>query len=98
MSGPSQNAGKMAQAMKATRALLSGMAGTLMLAGPSTPLGQALNKAIMDIGKHVPPDPGPNDTFRQMAQREGQMAPHAAALQAAVPKPAAPPSAPPMAA
>jgi hypothetical protein len=96
MTGPTQNLGKVAQGQKMVRALLDGMAMALAAVGVSTPLGQALSKALTDIGKHVPPDAGPNDAMRQMAAKQAQMAPHQAAMAGA--KPAMPPATPPMAA
>jgi len=93
----------MAQAIQATGALLKGMAMIMAMAGPETPLGQSLNKAIADVGKHMPagassPE-GENNFIKQMALRQQQMAPHQAALGAGAPPPPSPGAgAPPMAA
>ena len=35
--------------------LLNGMAMAVPLVGANTPLGQALSKAVVDIGRHIPP-------------------------------------------
>ena len=88
-------------------ALLTGMAMVLTKVGPGTPLGQAVAKAITDIGKHVPPGAstpqGDSNQIKAMAMRQAQMAPHQAAVgaqgappsgAAMPPKPLAPPAAP----
>jgi hypothetical protein len=70
--------------MQAVGALLSGMAMVIPLVGPATPLGQSLAKALMDIGKHVPPGAtspqGEKNFVQSMMQRQQQMGPHQAAV------------------
>jgi hypothetical protein len=103
--GPSQNLGKMAQGIQAAGALLKGMAMVMAMVGPETPLGQALNKSITDIGKNIPPGAstpaGENNFVKQMALRQQQMGPQQAAVAGMQKPPGAappPPAAPPMAA
>lgn len=66
--------------------MLQGMAMVIQMVGPASPLGQALAKAIGDIGKHIPPGSvspqGTNDFVRQMAMRQRQMGSQQAALAA----------------
>jgi len=96
--GPTQNLGNAAKANQAVGALLKGMALAMALAGPGTPLGQALNKSISDIGKHLPPGAsspqGEGNFEKEMVQRRMQMTPHLAALSAQGGG-GAPPGAPP---
>lgn len=87
MTGPTQNLGSMAQGMKLAQALVDGMALLLPKVGASTPLGQAIAKAMIDIGKNLPANPMPNDGLKQMAMKSMQMAPHQAAMKAAAPAP-----------
>jgi hypothetical protein len=96
--GPTQNTGFAAKGVQAVGALLSGMAMVIPLVGPSTPLGQAIAKALVDIGKHAPPGSstpqGENNFLQSMMQQRMQMGPHNAAMAAqggAPPPPAAPP-------
>ena len=69
--------------------LMEGMAMTLSLVGASSELGRALNKAMLDIGKHVPAGSGSpqgvSQAMKQMAMKHAQMAPHKAAMGAAAP-------------
>jgi hypothetical protein len=94
----------MAQGIQAAGALLKGMAMVMAMVGPESPLGQALNKSITDVGKHIPPGAsspqGENNFVKQMALRQQQMAPHQAAAGAMQRPPGAPPpgGAPPPAA
>lgn len=89
----------MAQGIQAAGALLKGMAMVMALVGPETPLGQSLNKAITDVGKHIPPGAsspqGETNFIKQMALRQQQMAPHQAAVAGAAPHPMPPPGAAP---
>lgn len=87
MTGPTQNLGSVAQGQKMARALVDGMALILTKIGASTPLGQAISKSITDIGKHVPPESGPNDALKAMALKQTQMQPHQAAMGGATPAP-----------
>jgi hypothetical protein len=92
----------MAQGIQAAGALLKGMAMVMAMVGPETPLGQALNKSITDVGKHIPPGAsspqGENSFAKQMVMRQQQMAPHQAAAGAMQRPPGAPPAPPGMAA
>lgn len=85
MTGPTQNQGTMAQGMKLAQALVDGMAFVIPKVGASTPIGMAIAKAMIDIGKTLPPSQGPNDGLKQMALKSMQMAPHQAAMKANVP-------------
>ena len=82
--GPTQNNGFVAKGIQAAGAILNGMAMVIPLVGAHTPLGQAFAKAMVDIGKHIPPGAsspqGENDFLKQMALRQQQMGPQRAAL------------------
>lgn len=64
--------------------------------GPETPLGQAFSKAILDIGKLIPPgtaSPQGEDNFmKEMAMKRQQMGPHRAAVASQMPAAPAPPA------
>lgn len=107
--GPTQNTGMQAKALQGVGVLLSGMASAIQALGPTSPIGQALTKAMMDIGKHVPPGSvtpeGEMNFIKQLAMKAQQMAPQRAAMASqggpppgAMPPPgagAAPPPPPP---
>lgn len=82
--GPTQNLGNAAKGVQAVSALLHGMAMIIPLVGPASPVGQALAKAMVDIGKHVQPGSGTpqgeSEFIRQMAQRQTQMGTQHAAI------------------
>ena len=104
---PTQNLGHAAQGIQIVGMLLNGMAMAIAKVGASTPVGQALSKALVDIGKHVPPGSstpqGEQNAMQAMMQKKMQMAPQMAAMGAQGPRPpmpGAPPGAgapPPMA-
>jgi hypothetical protein len=75
--------------------LLNGMAMIIPMVGPATPIGQAIAKALTDIGKHVPPGAsspqGEKNAMQQMMMRQQQMAPHKAAMGAMGSAPPPPP-------
>jgi hypothetical protein len=75
--------------MQAVGALLQGMAMVIPLVGPQTPVGQALAKAMIDIGKHAPPGSstpqGENNFIKSMAQKQAQMGPQRAAVASQAP-------------
>jgi hypothetical protein len=106
MTGPTQNLGHGAQGLQILQVLLEGMTLALTKIGASTPPGQAVAKAIVDIGKHVPPGAtspqGASNALKAMALRQNQMQPHKAAQAAmtpgAPPPGGAAPAPPPMAA
>ena len=79
-----QNLGMAAKGMQAVSALLNGMAMIIPLVGAGTPVGQALAKAMVDIGKHVQPGTaspqGDNEFIKQMAMRQAQMGSQRGAL------------------
>lgn len=72
--------------MQAVGALLKAMPMVLQMVGAETELGQAVAKALVDIGKHLKPgasSPQGEDNFmKQMMARNQQMRPQMAALQA----------------
>ena len=84
--GPTQNVGMQAQGLQAAAALLELMASILPKVGVATPLGMAINKAIGDIGKTIPPGAaspqGKANAVDMMKMKQMQMAPQMAALQA----------------
>lgn len=84
VTGPTQNLGAAAKGMQAVSALLSGMAIVMPLVGPATPLGQAINKAIGDIAKHVPPGAstpqGEGNFLKEMMLKQQQMQSQRAAV------------------
>jgi len=92
--GPTQNLGHAAKGMQAVGALLNGMAMVIPLVGANTDIGQALAKALIDIGKHAPPGSstpqGENNFMQSMMQRKMQMAPQQAAMGAQGPRPPMP--------
>jgi hypothetical protein len=67
--------------------LLNLMAAAIPQVGAGTPLGQALAKAVSDIGRHVPPGSaspqGENNYMREMMQKRLQSGSQMAALGAA---------------
>jgi hypothetical protein len=97
--GPSQNLGLAAKGMQAAGALLNAMAMVIPLVGAGSPIGQALAKAMVDIGKHVPPGTaspqGESEFVKQMALRQQQMGSQRAALASQQPPPGAAPGAAP---
>lgn len=70
------------------------MAMVIPLVGAQTELGQALAKAMVDVGKHIPPGsstPQGEDNFaKQMMARRQQMGPQMAAMAQQGAKPAMP--------
>jgi hypothetical protein len=66
--------------------LLKGMALLMAMAGPQTPLGQALGKAIQDVGKHVPPgsssEQGQQNFAQAQVMQNQKMMAHRAAIAA----------------
>lgn len=99
MTGPTQNVGHQAQGMQILSVLLDGMTLALTKIGAGTPAGQAVAKAIVDIGKHVPPGAtspqGATNAMRSMALRQTQMRPHMAAQGGPPPPGGAAPQPPP---
>ena len=95
MTGPTQNLGHAAQGMQILSLLLDGMTLALTKIGAGTPAGQAVAKAIVDIGKHVPPGAtspqGASNAMRSMALRQTQMRPHMAVQGGPPPGGGAPP-------
>ena len=79
-----QNLGMAAKGMQAVSALLNGMAMVIPLVGAGSPIGQALAKAMVDVGKHVQPGSaspqGDNEFIKQMAMRQQQMGSQRGAL------------------
>jgi hypothetical protein len=53
--------------------------------GASTPFGQDLVKVMQLLGKHVQAGAPPSDGLRNLAMKQQQNQPHAAALQASAP-------------
>ena len=102
--GPTQNLGAAAKGMQAVGAILNGMAMIIPLVGAGTPVGQALAKAMVDIGKHVQPGAaspqGDNEFVKQMALRNQRMGSQQAAVASQMPPRQMPPpgGAPPAAA
>lgn len=102
--GPTQNLGAEAQGVQAAAVIVDMLAHALPRVGASTPLGQALAKAMLDIGKHVPPGAGSPQAkqtqLQSLMMKQRQMAPQMAALQSqgmnAAPPPPSPPGAPPV--
>ncbi len=94
--GATQNLGMAAKGMQAVGALLNGMAMTIPLVGAGSPVGQALAKAMVDIGKHVQPGAsspqGENEFVKQMALRQQRMGSQQGAIASQQPRP---PGAPP---
>lgn len=92
--GPTQNLGLAAQGIQAAGALLNAMARLIPAVGPATPIGQAIAKAMVDIGKHVQPGSttpqGEMNFAQRMVQTQQQMMPQRAAM-AAMQRPPAPP-------
>jgi hypothetical protein len=90
-----------AKGMQAAGAILNGMAMVIPLVGAATPLGQAFAKAMMDIGKHIPPGAstpmGEMNQAKQNLMRQQQMASQRSAVGAmgGAPGGAPPPSPPP---
>lgn len=99
MTGPTQNLGSGAQGMQIAQVLLEGMTLALTKLGASSPIGQEIAKALVAIGKHVPPGAtspsGASNAMKMMAMKQNQMAPHAAAQGAMAPGGAPPGGAPP---
>lgn len=107
MTGPTQNLGEAAQGNQILQMLLEGMAMALLKFGPASPIGMSLNKAIMDLGKHVPPGAaspqGVSNALKAMALKKMQMQPQQSAMAAMSPggpggpggAPAMPPPKPP---
>lgn len=93
--GATTNPGLAAKGMQAAGALLNGMAMVIPLVGAQTPLGQAFAKAMIDIGKELPPGAtspqGEQNFLQQMAMRQQQMMPQRAAVGGAPPGAAPPP-------
>lgn len=81
-----------AQGLQAAGALLNAMARLIPSVGPATPLGQAIAKAMVDIGKHVQPGSttpqGEMNFAQRMVQNQQQMMPQRAAMAAMQPRPA----------
>lgn len=86
VTAPTQNLGLAARGVQAVGALLNGMAMVVPLVGANTEIGRALAKAMIDIGKLVPPGStspqGESNFVKGMAMRNAQMAPQRAALAA----------------
>jgi hypothetical protein len=86
-----------AKGLQAVSALLNGMAMVIPLVGAHTPLGQEMAKAMVSIGKHVPPGAaspeGEKNFLAQMALRQQQMGPQKAAMASQMPAGAAGPGA-----
>lgn len=82
MTGPTQNLGSMAQAQKLAGAMVDTVAMILPKVGASTPFGQDLVKVMQLLGKHVQAGAPPSDGLRNLAMKQQQNQPHAAALQA----------------
>lgn len=97
MTGPTQNLGSEAQGMQIAQMVLDGLTLALGKVGAGTPLGQSLAKALVDIGKHIPPGStspqGVSNAMKTMAMKQHQMAPHMAAQGAGAPPGGAPPGA-----
>jgi len=85
--------------MQAVGAILNGMAMVIPLVGAGSPVGQALAKAMADIGKHVQPGAntpqGDNEFVKQMAMRQQRMGSQQGAIASQAPPPQPmPPGAP----
>jgi hypothetical protein len=93
--GPTQNQGLQAKGIQAAAALVNGMSMIIPIVGATSPIGQAIAKAMMDIGKHIPPGAvspeAQENQLKQMMQKAQQMRPQMAAMQAqgAAPPPGA---------
>jgi hypothetical protein len=78
-----------AKGLQAVSALLNGMAMVIPLVGAHTPLGQEMAKAMVSIGKHVPPGAaspeGEKNFLAQMALKQQQMGPQKAAMASQMP-------------
>ena len=83
MTGPTQNLGSVAQAQKLAGAMVDTVAMILPKVGASTEFGKALIEVMKILGKHVQPGAPPSDGLRNLAMKQGQNAPHQAAIQAA---------------
>jgi hypothetical protein len=95
MTGPTQNLGSMAQAQKLAGAMVDTVAMILPKVGASTPFGQDLVKIMQLLGKHAQAGAPPSDGLRNLAMKQQQNQPHAAALQASAPGGGAPGGMPP---
>lgn len=89
--GPSQNLGMAAKGMQAVGAILNSMAIVIPLVGPGSPIGQALAKAVVDIGKHVAPGSsspqGEQEFAKQLLLRQAQMGSQQTAMASQAPHP-----------
>jgi NADP-dependent 3-hydroxy acid dehydrogenase YdfG len=93
-----------AKGIQAAAALVNGMSMIIPIVGATSPLGQAIAKSMMDIGKHIPPGAvspeAQENQLKQMMQKAQQMRPQMAAMQGQGQPPppgagAAPPQPPP---
>jgi len=82
--GATQNLGQQAKGLQAAAAIVDGLAMIVPLVGASSPLGQSLTKAMLDIGKHIPPgaatEQGKTNQLQSQMMKQQQMRPQLAAM------------------